>query len=703
MVDMSPNDWHRYLNSLRGTRVLVEDSPAWVTRRKVTATERVPGEPVTVLLIDRQIHADRMVRYTRHVRRLETPQSVQDAGRIELGFDPATQKILIHAISIFRNGELKNLADLEEVKLIQRERELDKGIYDGTITALILLKDLRTGDVIDIETSISSEDAIFPGHYWFEENFEHVFPVTRHFFSWMTEDFGRFHIEDSSLGIEASDEETPHGIRRTWENPRQAALDIPPCLPLGYNPFRHLSITSFASWQEVAREVSKLWERSEKPGDELPVELLSLKEKHHEGEVNLMEALVAFVRDNIRYQGVETGRLGLVPEELHTIWERRFGDCKEKTSLLCWMLRECGFEATPALVSTVFQGRIAGLIPAPYFDHVVVHLRHGEKDHWIDPTDVSRRGSLEDWTSLPFGKALLISPHTIDFIEISEAKPGQNMLEVNEEYRFPGNGRDAEVSVTHIYHGTQADGARHALDSQGRVGVQQVFAEIIKSTRPGAELKNDMEVTDDQEANVLTLRAVFFAPETLAPRKVAGSLAAEFAPHSIVGKLVGVDDKPRKMPLGLVHPVDVRHSTSLHHRDSKGAVLPKTSINNEFISFVSETDNSGEYPSLKYRYFTKKAEIPADEIRRYRLNLRQISESISIVFETKGGGRRSGSGSLPGGSRSWEDEELDPGTQRQRRYVSHYENTRSGRVPYWLIGVGVLIVIKFLAAVLAGA
>jgi transglutaminase-like putative cysteine protease len=137
---------------------------------------------------------------------------------------------------------------------------------------------------------------------------------------------------------------------------KQTSVDIPPNLPPGLNPFRHISISSFESWGAVAREFVKLWKRSEKPGDLLPVELASLKESHADDPVELIGAVVAFVRDNIRYQGVETGRLGLVPDELHLIWERRFGDCKEKTSILCWMLRECGFEATPALVSTMMRG-----------------------------------------------------------------------------------------------------------------------------------------------------------------------------------------------------------------------------------------------------------------------------------------------------------------------------------------------------------
>ena len=704
MADAAPNDWHRDPNSLRGTRLRVEPSPDWVVRRKVRDSGRKDGLPVTMLLLDRQIYPDGMSRYTRYVRRLETPQSVQDAGKIELSFDPATQVQLIHAISIFRAGELKNHANLDEVKLIQREPDLDKGVYDGSITALLLLKDLRTGDVIDIETSVTSDDSIFPSHYWFQENFEHLLTINIQYFSWLSNHHERFRIDDSTMPIKPEVEETPFGLRKVWMQEKQPSVELPAYLPAGLNPFSHLSISSFSSWGDVAVEFSKLWKRSEKPGDLLPAELEALREMHAENPVALIEAVVAFVRDNIRYQGVETGRLGLVPDELHLIWERRFGDCKEKTSILCWMLRECGFEATPALVSSMMRGRVSDQLPAPVFDHVVVHLRYGGEDHWMDPTNISQRGRLANWISLPFGKALLISPDTTGFITIRGDEPGRNSLVVVEEYEFPKKGRDAEITVTHTYRGADADQVRHTVESRGRIVVQQIFSEIVKSTRSNAELKTDLEITDNPEENVMTLRSKFFAPETLSNRGAAASLSADFVPHSVIGKIVGIDDKPRSHPLGLLYPIEVEHSTILRHPDAKDAVVPKVIIDNEFMKFVAGTEKEGGSTVLKYKFMTKVPEIPAEHIKRYRANLKQIGQVISLTFETKATGKPYTSASASETRSGWE-EELTPSVTRYRGYdggrnASH--GSSSSRVPYWLLGVVVFIILKILVAAMSG-
>lgn len=574
-----------------------------------------------------------MMRYTRVVRRLETPQAVQDAGRIELDFDPATQKLLIHSISIFRDGELTNHAKLEDVDIIQRERDLEAGIYAGSITALVLLKDIRSGDVIDTEYTIHSDDAIFPGHYWFLQNFEHPIPVAAQYFQWTAEDLSRFDVRSSFEDLKPTREETPYGDRLSWERLKSPALELEPNLPYNFNPFRNVAITSFDHWQEVAAEIADLWKSAAVPGEELPVELDQIRTKHPEQSEELIEALVAFVRDTIRYQGVEVGRLGLIPEELHKIWDRRFGDCKEKTSLLCWLLRECGFEATPALVSFSMAGRVAEQVPGPIFDHVVVHLRFQDRSYWIDPTNLSQRGKLGDWVSLPFEKAFLIDPEATDFLDIPPPLPESDLVRVQEDYTFRAP-NTAEIAVAHEYHGDAADRVRHFLESQGRTAVQQFFTDIVKATRSSAEITTDLKVEDDTDNNVLSLTADFQAPNVFVANGPGQPHTCDFTPHSIVGKVIGVDDKPRKHPLGLAHPVNVEHDTRVRHPDVQGSIIPTTRIDNDLLFFEAGTKDEQDIPSFYYKFRTKAAEVPANGISSYRKNLDEMGDVISLLFHT---------------------------------------------------------------------
>lgn len=695
----TPNELHRDPSALRGSKIRIEEAPEWTTRRKVKNLPRIDGYPVTLLLLDRQIAPELMTRYTRFVRRLETPQAVQECGRVEFDFDPATQSVLIHAISIFRDGELTNYADLEQIEVIQQERELHKGIYDGNITALTLLKDLRTGDIIDIESSIISDNTIFTDHYWFLENFQHTLPIGKQYFSLLSQNHPKFQIETSSKIAECTEESTTWGIRKTWQQEQSKALILPNLLPIGFNPFDQISFTTFTSWGDVAKAVADLWRRTETPGNDLLAELAKLQQKEYLNDEEQIEALVAFVRDSIRYQGVEVGKLGLVPENLNTIWERRFGDCKEKTSILCWLLRECGFRATPALVSTRLQGKIQDHLPAPIFDHVVVHLRHNEQDFWVDPTVISQRGTLKTWNSLVFEKALIISPDTTDFLEIAPAPARQNFTSVREVYKFQGE--NATIDITHEFHGTEADGIRATIDSSGRSEIQKSFTEFVKNTRPEAELKTDLDIQDNPETNHITIKAQFDAPKMLRKNSDTGFLVCDFVPYSLIPNISPIDQSNRTFPLALHHPTEIYHSIQINHPSAKGAILPKVIINNEFLDFEAGTKDEKTNPTVYYRYQTKTSEIPIKELHRYRLNIEQISSVIPLIFETRDIYPKKG---IPiTANRSVAEEKWDqPQLPRRRSSRRHHHQDRQegSSIPIWPFVVIFFIVIKIIAIVL---
>lgn len=697
METYAPAEIHRNPLALRGLRLKLEEPPPWVTRRKVKNLARVDGYPVTMLLLDRQIAPEQSTRYTRYVRRLETPQAVQEAGKVEFDFDPATQILLIHAISIFRDGELTNLAKLEEIDIIQRERDLEMGIYTGSITAIILLKDLRAGDIVDVESSIISDDDLFPDHYWFTENLEHPLPVGRQYFSWLSKDHHLFKISipEADAYTEYTEEETERGLQKTWMRNSPPALDLPPLLPLGFNPFKNISITSFKSWGQVAGEISRLWARTQNPGKELPQELLKIQKAHPDSKVELIEALVAFVRDNVRYQGIEVGRLGLVPEDLKTIWKRRLGDCKEKTSLLCWLLRESGFNAHPALVSVALRGGITERPPAPVFDHVVVYLQHEEQDYWVDPTIISKRGSLSQWNSLPFQKALLISDETEEFIEIKAAPPEQDFIRVLESYRFDGN--DATISVRQEFHGTEADGIRGILDSNGRSTIQKVFCKTAKSTQTEAELTTELEISDDPNNNIIVLSGEFSAANALKPNPQTGRMICEFVPYSVIKKIHGIDNTNRSFPLALYYPAEVFHAIELDHPDAKGVIFPKTIINNEFLEFEAGTKTENSSPTLFYHYRSKAPVVPVKDLHRYRLNLDQIGAVISLVFEINPG--RDSKSKPQRQRRNWDEDEIE-----QYNPPRHPQPTGASQSPpVWLFIVGGIVIIKVIVLIIQQA
>src|ERR1041385_6987002 len=94
------------LIALARERVQIGPAADWIAPCGVDADfkPKVRG-PVTDLLIERQVHAERGQMYLRRVMRLETMQAVQHQSQWRLEFEPQTQAIVVHRSEERRVGK----------------------------------------------------------------------------------------------------------------------------------------------------------------------------------------------------------------------------------------------------------------------------------------------------------------------------------------------------------------------------------------------------------------------------------------------------------------------------------------------------------------------------------------------------------------------------------------------------------------------
>jgi cellulose synthase operon protein C len=91
------------------------------------------------------------------------------------------------------------------------------------------------------------------------------------------------------------------------------------------------------------------------------------------GRRQVVEALAAFARRQVRYVAVEVGIGGYRPHPPQQVMERLWGDCKDKALLLVDLLREAGIPAYPALARLDPKGRVDRDFPSPFqFNHMIV-------------------------------------------------------------------------------------------------------------------------------------------------------------------------------------------------------------------------------------------------------------------------------------------------------------------------------------------
>ena len=103
------------------------------------------------LLIDEQVLAgvgDKEV-FHHHATQVITTTGVDDASEILIEFDPSYQRLTIHDISIHRDGTRIDALDPGALKVIHREPDLERRIFNGSVEILALLPDIRVGDVVE--------------------------------------------------------------------------------------------------------------------------------------------------------------------------------------------------------------------------------------------------------------------------------------------------------------------------------------------------------------------------------------------------------------------------------------------------------------------------------------------------------------------------------------------------------------------------
>ena len=124
------------------------------------------------------------------------------------------------------------------------------------------------------------------------------------------------------------------------------------------------------------------------------------------------------------------------PGNPNKIFSQRFGDCKDKSYLLCTILHSMGIQAFPVLINTVYKKTITEWLPSSAaFDHVTVQVQLNDKKYWFDPTISFQRGAINAISYPDYQYGLVVSPSTQSLEKINVKEPG--VVRIKEVFNIP--------------------------------------------------------------------------------------------------------------------------------------------------------------------------------------------------------------------------------------------------------------------------
>ncbi|MGA9586845.1 MAG: transglutaminase domain-containing protein, partial [Terracidiphilus sp.] len=223
-------------------------------------------------------------------------------------------------------------------------------------------------------------------------------------------------------------------------------------LPSDAYLFPEIDYSTGASWQSMATEYSKIVDSKTKSDSVQSIVdgLISGKSTTSEKE----DAILDYLDREVRYTGIEFGEAAIVPHSPSETLALKYGDCKDKATLLVAMLRAAGINSYVALLNAGSRLDVPADLPGMgLFDHAIVYvpgnpaIHPRDADLWIDATDqYARLGQLP--INDQGRRALIARPESVALTLTPESTSRENVLLEQREIRLSNNGPAAVVEKT---------------------------------------------------------------------------------------------------------------------------------------------------------------------------------------------------------------------------------------------------------------
>ena len=507
-------------------------------------------EGFEMLLLDRQeiVRAPAVERFRHVVYRLLDEGAVQAHSQIELTFDSSYEQLTLHMATVIRNGRPINQLRRDRIRVVQREARLDYQIYDGSLSLVLLLEDVRRGDVVEYSYTRRGSNPVFGGHYMGAVALEEAVPLHRVRFRLLWPRDRRLVVARHATSLEPSLHEAGPYREYVWEQAGVPPKVLDADLPSWYDPFAELQLSDFASWSRVAAWGESLFVAPGPVPAALHAPLAQIRSASASTPGRVLRAL-RFVQDEVRYLGVEIGVNSHVPYP-------------------------------PAIVQAEVDGR----------------------DYWLDPTAMYERGDLPS-VSPPFGAALVLDGSRDSVSAIPPPPDPGPLTDVAVFFELGDVGTPATMRVDTRYRGAVADNQRASMRSTSIDELQHRYEDFYSARYPGVRSEVPPEIHDDETANEVRTIERYSVPDFWHLSSQQEGYVGTFDPLELAHAVPAATAARRTMPLA-VTPRHIRYTIEARLKQGWFITPREETIETPAVRFTYRSRSRGDTLRLAYEYET---------------------------------------------------------------------------------------------------
>jgi len=339
------------------------------------------------------------------------------------------------------------------------------GMYYDARAKVLSFPSLAAGDTLELTYRLddTAQENLLSDYWGDVESVQGVYPKVRfQYLVDMPKERPLYWNKSKLTGVQGAQEPLDGGrVLYRW-NAKHVSKVVPePGMPGWAEVAQNLHVSTYQTWDQVGRYWWGLVRDQLQPNAELRQTVDTvLKGVDRKDELAVVRAIYNFVVTNTRYVALEFGIHGYKPYRVDRVLARRFGDCKDKASLIHSMLRVAGVDSRLVLLRMRNLGAI-GEEPASLaaFNHAIAYVP--KFDLYLDGT-AEFHGAKELPSADRVANVLVVEPDgRSTFLTTPEAKAQDNATRLNLDVALSATG-SAEVTGASTVSGQSAPDYRRA-------------------------------------------------------------------------------------------------------------------------------------------------------------------------------------------------------------------------------------------------
>ncbi len=421
--------------------------------------------------------------FKQSIVRVYDENGIKNFQQFGIRYSPERQEVKILKARVFKpDGRVSE-------RYSDNDHSVNKAyqIYFDYRVRVVTFPDLEPGDVVELQYRIDdiAAENLFSDYFGTLDLLQGRYPIRERQFVILIPKKKPLYHNTPKLSLEPQTTYLDNGdLEYRWKAENVAKIPSEPKSPPLVEQADVLHVSTFKDWstlgtwywglirdQFIAKEDLKRVVKELINGLDNPLDRVRM--------------IYQWVVTNTRYIGLEFGIHSYKPYQVNRIFERRFGDCKDKATLLVTMLTEAGIRAQMAIIRTNNLGSLAAYPPSlAVFNHAIAYLP--DYDLYLDGT-AEFSGPFELPVQDRHGQVMLVSEKQTTFTRVPLPDPSTNIYRQTTLVDLTVNDQASLENTIRIEGSRAAIFRRHFQDVKKR---HENLEKLVNRDHPGTVVEN---------------------------------------------------------------------------------------------------------------------------------------------------------------------------------------------------------------------